>query len=57
MVYEVITWCFETGTQSLEGIAGITATIEYFNRVANSAAAKYIGNWPQFSGRRRNNFV
>ena len=47
-------WCFETGTQSHEGIAGIHATVEYFNRIGASAAGDRPGNWTEFSGRRRN---
>ena len=47
-------WCFETGTQSIEGIAGIAATVEYFNRIGASEAGAYLDNWTQFSGRRQN---
>lgn len=46
-------WCFETGTQSIEGIAGIAATVEYFNRIGASATGAYLDNWTQFSGRRQ----
>jgi cysteine desulfurase family protein (TIGR01976 family) len=46
-------WCFETGTQSHEGIAGITATIDYFASIGSSMASEYASEWSQFSGRRR----
>jgi cysteine desulfurase family protein (TIGR01976 family) len=48
-----IPWCFETGTQSHEGIAGIGATVDYFASIGSSMAGEYVGNWPQFSGRRQ----
>jgi cysteine desulfurase family protein (TIGR01976 family) len=46
-------WRFETGTQSHEGLAGITATVNYFASIGQSMAQDYAGNWSQFSGRRR----
>jgi selenocysteine lyase/cysteine desulfurase len=46
-------WRFETGTQSHEGLAGITATVDYFASIGQSMAQDYAGNWSQFSGRRR----
>lgn len=46
-------WCFETGTQSHEGLAGITAAVDYFARIGESMASDYAGNWPKFSGRRQ----
>ncbi len=46
-------WCFETGTQSHEGIAGITATVDYFASIGQSMAQDHAGDWPQFSGRRQ----
>jgi cysteine desulfurase family protein (TIGR01976 family) len=46
-------WCFETGTQSHEGIAGIAATVDYFASIGQSMAQDYAGNWSQFSGRRQ----
>lgn len=46
-------WCLETGTQSHEGIAGILATIDYFENIGVSMSASYAANWPQFSGRRQ----
>jgi cysteine desulfurase family protein (TIGR01976 family) len=46
-------WCFETGTQSHEGFAGITATVEYFAAIGRSMAADYHDRWSQFSGNRQ----
>lgn len=46
-------WCFETGTQSHEGLAGITAAVDYFARIGESMASDYAENWPKFSGRRQ----
>lgn len=46
-------WCFETGTQSHEGMAGITATIDYFDSIGSSIAEGHANDWQQFSGRRK----
>ena len=46
-------WCLETGTQSHEGIAGILATVEYFEKIGVSMSAEYAANWSQFNGRRQ----
>jgi len=46
-------WCFETGTQSLEGIAGIAATVDYFAAIGRSMAQDRFGHWAQFSGQRQ----
>lgn len=46
-------WCFESGTLSHEGIAGIGAAVDYFSSIGSSMAGDYAGNWPQFSGRRQ----
>ena len=46
-------WCFETGTQSHEGIAGILATVEYFADIGETMATEYEDRWQAFSGRRR----
>ena len=46
-------WCFETGTQSHEGIAGIAATVDYFASIGRSMAQDHAGSWSQFSGRRQ----
>ncbi len=52
-VPDELPWCFETGTQSHEGIAGITATVDYFASIGQSMAQDHASNWSQFSGRRR----
>lgn len=46
--------CFETGTQSHEGFAGITATVDYFAGIGSSMGKDYAKQWSQFSGRRQN---
>lgn len=46
-------WCFETGTQSHEGLAGIAATVDYFAWIGSSMATEYADNWAHFSGRRQ----
>lgn len=45
--------CFETGTQSHEGFAGITATVDYFAGVGRSMANDYAHRWPELAGRRK----
>ncbi len=46
-------WCFETGTQSHEGIAGIGATVDYFAVIGASMAAEQLSKASQFKGRRQ----
>ena len=46
-------WCFESGTQSHEGAAGILACVEYFAEIGRTMAGDYMQNWSQFSGRRQ----
>ena len=46
-------WCFESGTQSHEGAAGILACVEYFAEIGRTMAEDYMQNWSQFSGRRQ----
>jgi len=46
-------WCFETGTQSNEGLAGIAATVDYFALIGQSMAEEQLGNWDQFQGQRQ----
>jgi len=46
-------WCFESGTQSHEGLAGISAAVDYFAEVGRTMAADQAANWSQFSGRRQ----
>jgi len=45
--------CFETGTQSHEGMAGTTAAVNYFAWIGESMAADYHDRYAQFDGRRR----
>ncbi|HNP34514.1 MAG TPA: cysteine desulfurase-like protein [Woeseiaceae bacterium] len=47
-------WCFETGTQSHEGIAGVEAAVEYFAWVGEIMATDWGEPHPGFSGRRKN---
>jgi cysteine desulfurase family protein (TIGR01976 family) len=46
-------WCFESGTQSHEGVAGVFATVEYLAEIGRTMAEDYLPNWSQFSGRRQ----
>ncbi len=46
-------WCFETGTQSHEGAAGIAATVDYFALIGQTMAQQQLRNWAQFSGPRQ----
>ena len=48
-----IPWCFETGTQSHEGMAGVQAAVDYFAWIGETMAKDYQGNHSAFSGRRR----
>lgn len=50
---EQIPGCFETGTQSHEGFAGVAAAIDYFAWIGETMAQDYVDRWPQFSGRRQ----
>jgi len=50
---EELPWRFETGTQCHEGIAGITATVDYLASIGESMAEGYADSWSQFSGRRQ----
>jgi cysteine desulfurase family protein (TIGR01976 family) len=44
--------CFETGTQSHEGMAGTAAAVDYFATIGQSMAASYHERYPDFTGRR-----
>lgn len=44
---------FETGTQSHEGFAGITAAVDYFASIGQCHGAKDGGRWSRLEGRRR----
>lgn len=48
-----IPWCFETGTQSHEGIAGIAATVDYFAAIGASMASGDADDLAELPGRRR----
>lgn len=50
---EEIPGCFETGTQSHEGMAGTTAAVDYFSWVGETMAGDYHDRYSQFDGRRR----
>ncbi len=45
--------CFETGTQSHEGMAGTAAVVDYFAWIGETMAAGHHKTNPAFSGRRR----
>ena len=51
--HDEIPWCFETGTQSHEGMAGVTAAVEYFEWIGETMAGEYHDRWSQFAGRRQ----
>ena len=46
-------WCFETGTQSHEGCAGIAATVDYFALIGQTMAQEQLSSWTRFSGPRQ----
>ena len=50
---EELPWRFESGTQSHEGMAGITAAVDYFATIGATMASEYADEWSQFDGRRR----
>lgn len=45
--------CFETGTQSVEGFAGLAAVVDYFASIGETMAKGYFDRWAHFSGRRQ----
>jgi len=45
--------CFETGTQSHEGMAGTIAALDYFAWVGETMAQEYHPTYSHFDGRRR----
>ena len=45
-------WCFETGTQSHEGMAGTAAVVDYFASIGADYGTDYEASYPGFSGRR-----
>ena len=50
---EKIPGCFETGTQSHEGMAGTTAAVDYFAWVGETMASEHHERYAHFDGRRR----
>lgn len=50
---ETIPDCFETGTPSVEGLAGVAATINYFEWIGETMADDYVERWSHLSGRRQ----
>lgn len=46
--------CFETGTQSHEGMSGTTAAVDYFSWIGETMAAGHLPRYPHFNGRRGN---
>ena len=50
---DTIPWCFETGTQSHEGCAGVTAAIEHFAWIGETMAGDYMAGRQHLSGRRQ----
>lgn len=45
--------CFETGTQSHEGMAGTLAAVDYFSWIGQTMAESYHVNYSHFSARRQ----
>jgi len=50
---EEIPGCFETGTQSHEGMAGTIAAVDYFSWVGETMASDYHHKYSHFDGRRK----
>jgi len=48
-----IPWCFETGTQSHEGMAGTAAAVDYFAWIGETMAGKYHAANARYDGRRK----
>lgn len=46
-------WCFETGTQSHEGMAGTGAAVDYFAAIGATMGDAYRASWSHFDGRRQ----
>lgn len=44
---------YETGTQSHEGAAGVTAAVDYFAQIGETTAQRYLDRYSRFSGRRQ----
>jgi len=50
---DALPWCFETGTQSHEGMAGTAAAIDYFSWVGETMAEHKHAAYEHFDGRRK----
>lgn len=50
---EEIPGCFETGTQSHEGMAGTLAAVDYFSWIGETMSQSYHDKYNHFSGRRK----
>ena len=50
---DAIPGCFETGTPSIEGMAGTTAAVDYFAWIGETMAADYQDRYAAFDGRRK----
>lgn len=50
---DAIPGCFETGTPSVEGMAGTTAAVDYFAWIGETMAANYHDRYAHFDGRRK----
>ncbi len=51
--YDSIPWCYETGTQSHESCAGVTAAIEHFAWIGATMAGEYLADHAHLPDRRR----
>lgn len=49
---DTIPGCFETGTQSHEGMAGTAAAVDYFARIGERYGGDYAARFPTMAGRR-----
>ena len=50
---DTLPWCFETGTQNHEGMAGTAAAVDYFAWIGETMAVSHHEANSAFSGRRR----
>ena len=48
-----VPFCYETGTQNHEGMAGTTAAVDYFAWIGESMAGRYHETYEQFAPRRK----
>ncbi len=49
-----VPWKFETGTLNQEGLAGVTAAIDYLAEVGRTYGSPFAEQFSQYEGRRRN---